>query len=308
MRSGDIRRGHRGRRLVECVPNFSEGRDRGKVEAIVGAIAAVRGVVVLGHEMDPDHNRSVVTFAGPPAAVVEGALAGVAMAVELIDLRRHTGVHPRIGAADVLPFVPVAQVTMEECVALAHQAGEEIWRRLHVPVFFYEAAAQSPERRRLENIRRSAAARLVPDIGGPELHATAGAIAIGARKLLIAFNINFDTQDVGMAKEIARVVRESSGGLPGVKALGFALASRKLVQVSMNLTDFERTPLHVVFEAVRREAQRLGVSIAGSELIGFMPRKAVEMTAAAYLKCENLSSLTVLENRIAEVSGGRLLE
>jgi len=308
LRSGDIRRGHRGRRLVECVPNFSEGRDRGKVEAIVGAIAAVRGVVVLGHEMDPDHNRSVVTFAGPPAAVVEGALAGVAMAVELIDLRRHTGVHPRIGAADVLPFVPVAQVTMEECVALAHQAGEEIWRRLHVPVFFYEAAAQSPERRRLENIRRSAAAGLVPDIGGPELHATAGAIAIGARKLLIAFNINFDTQDVGMAKEIARVVRESSGGLPGVKALGFALASRKLVQVSMNLTDFERTPLHVVFEAVRREAQRLGVSIAGSELIGFMPRKAVEMTAAAYLKCENLSSLTVLENRIAEVSGGRLLE
>ncbi|MEO7145657.1 MAG: glutamate formimidoyltransferase, partial [Bryobacteraceae bacterium] len=251
---------------------------------------------------DADHNRSVITFAGPPECVGEAALAGVAKAVESIDLTNHTGVHPRIGAADVVPFVPVSGVTLEECAALAHHVGEEIWRRLRVPVFFYEAAARWPERAHLENIRRNGAAGLAPDIGGPRFHPTAGAVVVGARKFLIALNINLDTTDLSVARGIARAVRESSGGLAAVKAMGVPLVSRNLVQVSMNLTDFERTPVHVVFEAVRREAASRGVEIAGSELIGFIPRQAVEQTAAFYLQCEKIAKGSVLENRIEEAS------
>ncbi|MGH9664551.1 MAG: glutamate formimidoyltransferase [Bryobacteraceae bacterium] len=312
MESREAGRRRRERRLVECVPNFSEGRDGSKVDAIVLAIARTADVVVLGREMDPDHNRAVVTFAGPPEAVAEAALAAIAQAVQSIDLRRHSGVHPRIGAADVLPFVPISGISMEECAALAHRVGEEIWRRLRVPVFFYEAAARSPERRRLENIRRNNAVGLTPDIGGPGLHPTAGAVAVGARKFLIAFNINLNTADVRVAREIARAVRESSGGLPCVKAMGVALASRNLAQVSMNLTDFERTPLPVAFEAVRAEAARRGVSIAGSELIGLLPRKALAGTTAAALQCGNLTSASLLENQLAkqtaEPPGGPLIQ
>jgi len=266
------------RPLAECVPNFSEGRDLAKVGAIVAAIESTDGVLLLDSASDADHNRCVVTFVGPPQVVLEGALRGAAKAFELIDLNRHEGVHPRIGAMDVLPFVPLEDLTLQDCARLAWQAGEEIWRRLRVPVYLYEAAALRPERVNLAEIRRGQFEGLRqeaprnpdrrPDIGGPELHPTAGAAAVGARKFLIAFNVNLETTDVEVAKRIARAVRSSSGGLPYLKAMGVPLRSRNQVQVSMNLTVFEQTPLQVAFEAVRREAARHGVSVAGSEIVG----------------------------------------
>jgi glutamate formiminotransferase len=288
--------------LVECVPNFSEGRDPQTVEAIRNAIAAVPGVLMLRSERDPDHNRSVMTFAGAPKAVLEGAFQGILQAVQLIDLTRHAGVHPRIGAADVVPFVPVDGVTLEDCVQLARRLGERVWSELGVPVYFYEAAAFHPERVRLENVRRGGFERpqLQPDLGGPALHPTAGACVIGARKFLIAFNINLNTSDVEVARAIARKIRASSGGLPHLKAIGVMLESRKLAQVAMNLTDFERTPLHAVFQRVKDEAAAFGVAIVGSEIIGLVPKKAVEMTAAAYLSVENFTSDLILENRLLE--------
>ena len=285
---------------IECVANFSEGRDAAIVRAIEDAIASSRGVRVLRAERDTDHNRSVITFAGPPDAVSEGALRGIAVAVERIDLRGHAGVHPRMGAADVVPFVPLEGATLADCVAIAHRTGQEIWKRFEVPVYFYEAAAQSPERRMLEYCRRGGFENpnVAPDLGGPALHPSAGACIVGARKILIAFNINLATDDVGIARAIARKIRASSGGLPFVKALGLPLAARGLAQVSMNLTDFEQTPLHVVFDAVAREAALYGVEIAGSEIIGLLPKKALEEAAAHYLQCENFASGLVLENRL----------
>jgi glutamate formiminotransferase len=298
------------RRLVECVPNFSEGRDRAKVDAIVAAIRSVPGALVLDVELDADHNRSVITFAAPPQIVVEAALAGVAKAVELIDLNRHQGVHPRIGAADVVPFVPLEGVTLDDCVKLAEKCGAEIWKRLKTPVYLYEAAARRPDRANLENIRRGQFEGLreeiatnpdrAPDFGGPAVHPTAGATVVGARKFLIAYNINLHTPDVEIAKRIAKTIRHSSGGFRYVKAMGVPLASRNLAQVSMNLTDFEQTPIHRVFETVRSEAQRYGVDVAGSEIVGLIPKKAIEMTADFYLRCENFSPSLVLENRVAD--------
>jgi glutamate formiminotransferase len=227
-------------------------------------------------------------------------LLGIAVAVERIDLRQHQGVHPRMGAADVVPFVPLEGATLEDCVAIARRTGEEVWKRLGVPVYFYEAAALNPDRRLLENCRRGGFEnpKIAPDLGGPALHPSAGACIIGARKLLIAFNINLQTGDVAVAREIARKIRTSSGGMPFVKALGLPLAGRGLAQVSMNLTDFEQTPLHVVFDAVRQEAAARGVEIVGSEIIGLVPKKALEDAAAHYLKCENFESGLVLENRL----------
>jgi glutamate formiminotransferase len=288
--------------LIECVANFSEGRDAATVRAIEDAIASSAGALVLRSEMDADHNRSVITFAGPPDAVQEGALRGIAVAVERIDLRKHAGVHPRMGAADVVPFVPLEGATLADCVAIAHRTGEEVWKRFQVPVYFYEAAALSPDRRLLENCRRGGFENpnVMPDLGGPGLHPSAGACIVGARKILIAFNINLATEDVGIARAIARKIRASSGGMPFVKALGLPLAARGLAQVSMNLTDFEQTPLHVVFDAVQREAALYGVEIAGSEIIGLLPKKALEDAAAHYLKCENFESGLVLENRLAK--------
>lgn len=298
--------------LVECVPNFSEGRDAAVVDSIAAAIRSVNGLALLGCERDRDHNRCVITFAGAPEAVLEGALAGVAKAVELIDLTAQRGVHPRIGAADVVPFVPVSGITMDDCVRLAWRAGEEIWRRFRVPVYFYEAAARQSDRARLETIRRGQfeglrdAVRVDParrpDVGGAELHPTAGATVVGARKFLIAYNINLSTPDVGIAKRIARTIRASSGGLPSVKAMGVLLASRNQAQVSMNLTDFETTPVHVVFEAVKREAARHGASIFSSELIGLIPRQALDMAAGVDLQWENLRPDSVLEQRFADVA------
>ncbi len=304
-------------RLIECVPNFSEGRDAAKVAALVDAVRSVPGVALLDQELDADHNRSVLTFAGSPEAVSEAALRAVGKAVELIDLNRHSGVHPRIGAADVVPFIPIEGVTIEECVRIAERVGAEIWSRYQVPVYLYEAAARRPERANLENIRRGQFEGLreevatnperAPDIGEPRLHATAGATVVGARKFLIAYNINLNTPDVEIAKRIAKAIRFSSGGFRYVKAMGVPLTSRNLAQVSMNLTDFEQTPVHRVFETVRTEAERYGASIVGSEIVGLIPKKALEMAAEYFLRCENFRPEVVFENRLAEaVAGGAL--
>ena len=294
--------------LVECVPNFSEGRDAAKIDAIVEAVRSA-GASVLHRTSDSDHNRSVVTFAAPVGVIEEAAFQAVRQAVASIDLRLHSGVHPRIGAADVVPFIPLKGVTLEDCARLAERTGRRIWDELGVPVYLYEAAALRPECRSLADIRRGNFEGLSqavltdparrPDFGGPALHPSAGAVAVGARKFLIAFNVNLATPDVEIARRIARKIRFSSGGLPGIKAMCVRLASRNLAQVSMNLTDFERTPPHVAYEAVRAEAEREGVAIAGSELIGLIPQKALDLAAARYLQLEDFSSSRVLENRLA---------
>ncbi|MDQ6701227.1 MAG: glutamate formimidoyltransferase [Acidobacteriota bacterium] len=286
------------RNIVECVPNFSEGGDSRIIDAIVRAIDGAGGVV-LDRTADADHNRCVVTFAGSPETIAEAAFAGVVEAVAAIDLTRHKGVHPRIGAADVVPFVPVSGVTLEECAHIAQQVGERIWRELRVPVFFYEAAARCSERVRLETVRLGAA-RMHPDLGDTP-HPTAGFTIVGARKFLIAWNINLDTDRLDAARHIARRIRFSSGGLPCVKALGLPLASRNQVQVSMNLTDFEQTPLHVVFEAVAAEARARGIAIAGAELIGLIPAKALQLSAGYDFRWENFRPDMVLENRLADI-------
>jgi len=297
------------RRLIECVPNFSEGRDPGKVEQIAGAIASVPGAVLLDMHMDPDHHRSVITVAGPPEAVAEAALRGVGRAVELIDLNVHRGGHPRIGAADVVPLVPLEGIGMEQCVALAWEVGEEIWRRFRVPVYFYEAAARRPDRVDLAAVRRGQFEALrrqvledpdrAPDVGEARLHPTAGAAAVGARKFLIAYNINLNTPRVEVARQIARAIRASSGGFPHVKAIGIKLETRNLAQVSINLTDFEHIPVERLQETVQREAERYGVSLAGSELVGLIPRRALEMAPEFYRRCDNFRPDLVLEDRLA---------
>jgi glutamate formiminotransferase len=275
---------------------------------------AVPGVYVLDREMDADHNRCVITLAGEPEPVAEAALAGIGKALELIDLTKHSGAHPRIGACDVLPFIPVEGVAIEDCVHLAKKVGAEIWTRYKVPVYFYEAAAQRPERANLENIRRGQFEGLreealknpdrAPDVGGPALHPTAGATVVGARKFLIAYNINLNTPDVGIANKIAKAIRFSTGGLRYAKAMGVDLKARGLAQVSINMTDFEQTPLHRVFEMVAREAKRYGVMPVGSEIVGLIPKRAIEMTADFYLQLENFSAEQVLENRLAAALSG----
>lgn len=297
-------------RIIECVPNFSEGRERETVERLVEAVEAVEGALVLGTHIDADHNRSVVTFVAPPERVVEAAVAVVARAAELIDLTRHAGQHPRMGATDVLPFVPVRGVSVEECVALARSAGERIWRELGIPVYFYESAATRPERRNLADVRRGGFELLreqiasvperAPDVGEPRLHPTAGACIVGVRPLLVAYNVNLKTNDIGVARRIARRVRERDGGLLHLKALGFELASRNVVQVSMNLTSYEQTNLHHAFDAVKREAEREGVEVLGSEIVGLVPQAALDRAASHYLMIENYAPGLVLENRIAD--------
>jgi glutamate formiminotransferase len=269
--------------LIECVPNFSEGRDPEVVEAIVAAMA-VDGVSLLDYSMDTDHNRSVVTIAGSPAAVMEAAVRGAGKAAERIDLTKQAGVHPRIGAADVIPFVPVRDVSLEQCVLLARQAGAEIWNRYGVPVYFYEAAAARPDRVLLEDVRRGqfeglseAVKREVvrrPDVGGPSLHPTAGASAVGARRFLIAWNLYLNTGDVATARSIAREIRASGGGLTGVKAMG--VMARGEAQISMNITDFQKTPVSQVYAAVEAKAARHGVAVSRGELIGLIPEEAAE--------------------------------
>ena len=306
------------KRLIECVPNFSEGRDPSKIDAIVAAMSSVPGVYVLDREMDADHNRSVVTLAGEPDAVAEAAILGAGKAMELIDLTKHSGAHPRVGATDVLPFIPIDGVTIEDCVALARRVGNEIWKRYRIPVFFYEAAATRPERVNLENVRRGQFEGLreelkknhdrQPDVGEPKLHPTAGVTVVGARKFLIAYNVNLNTSDISIANKIAKAIRFSSGGLRYVKSMGVELKVRNLAQVSINLTDFEQTPMHRVYEMVKREAERYGVMPVGSEIVGLVPKKAIEMAADFFLQLENFSPAQVFENRLEAALSGAPLE
>ena len=292
--------------VVECVPNFSEGCDARKVEAIVASMC-VEGVHLLDWSMDADHNRSVVTLAGEPAAIVEAAIRGVGKAVDLIDLTRQHGVHPRIGAADVIPFVPISGIKLEHCVLLARQAGLEIWRRFGVPVFFYEAAAARPDRANLEDLRkgqfeglqeavRKEAARR-PELGGPGLHPTAGACAVGARKFLVAYNIYFGSNDVAAARSIAREIRAASGGLKGVKAMGVLAHGR--AQLSMNITDFEATPISQVYRTVSNLAARYKVDLAEGEVIGLIPEAACERQSEWMRHLNGFDPMTkILEHRL----------
>src|SRR5579864_5194566 len=299
--------------LVECVPNFSEGRDKAKVDAIVAAMK-MDGVYLLDREMDADHNRCVITLVGEREAIQEAAIRGVGKAAELIDLNQHQGAHPRMGAADVVPFIPIDGVTIEDCVAMARNVGAEIWKRFQIPVYLYEAAAATLERQNLENIRRgqfegiraeiatNPARR--PDFGELRVHPTAGATVVGARKFLIAYNVFLNTTDVDIAKKIAKAVRFSSGGFRFVKGAGFLV--RGMAQVSMNLTDFDQTPVHRVFELVKREAARYGVMPVSSEIVGLIPKKALEDAAEWFLQVENFDSSLILENRLAAVMGGKM--
>jgi len=296
--------------LVECVPNFSEGRRQDVLNGIKGAISAVSGAYVLDMHTDADHNRSVITFVGEPKAVEEAAFQMIKKASQLIDLDNHNGAHPRIGATDVVPFVPISNITMDECVDMAHRVGERVGQELNIPVYFYEAAALRPERKRLELVRRGEYEGLkaevksnpdrVPDAGPAEL-GSAGATVIGAREFLVAYNVNLTTDDEEIATKIARTVRHSSGGLRFVKALGMTVEGR--AQVSMNLTNFRKTPLPLVVETIRREAERYGVGIHNSELVGLIPQAAIVDTAVWYTQMDLFSPDQVLEWKMAEMIG-----
>lgn len=297
-------------RIIECVPNFSEGRNRATVQAILDAVTSTSDVLYLDHSMDPDHHRAVLTFCGAPEAVVDAAFRAIRTATSLIDLRSHTGVHPRVGATDVVPFIPIRGATMEECVRLAAQLGERVGRELEIPVFLYERAATRADHAPLETIRRGGLEGLAlrmasdqnwaPDFGPPRLHRSAGAIAIGARPPLIAFNVNLRSQNMEIARSIAKTVRQSDGGLPHVKAIGVELASRGMVQVSMNLTDYQVTPVQSAFQTVKTEAEKHGISVAGSELIGLLPQAALEHAAVTSLQLERFDPSHILERKIAE--------
>jgi glutamate formiminotransferase len=292
--------------VLECVPNFSEGVRRESVLAIVNAMR-LPGVALLDWSLDPDHNRSVVTIAGEAEAVVEAAVRAAGKAAELIDLTRQSGVHPRIGAADVIPFVPIRGLSLPQCAVLARQAGAEIWRRYGLPVYFYEAAAVRPDRVRLEDVRRGQFEGLRqavltdpvrrPDVGGPELHSTAGACAVGARKLLIAWNVFLDRPDISLARALAREVRDSGGGLKGIKALGALVRGR--AQVSINITDFALTPPGRVYAELERRAAQHGARIVEGELIGLLPKAALEPDALWLRQIRDFSPETrVLERRL----------
>ena len=293
------------KQIVECVPNFSEGRRQPVIDAIAGAIASVSGVRVLDVQSDADHNRTVVTFVGTPQAVVDGAFQGIAAASQLIDLNHHRGEHPRVGATDVVPLVPVSGVTMEECVDLARELGQRVGEELQIPVYLYEEAAARPERRNLADVRRGEYEGLKEEIQnrpdrapdfGPARLGPAGATVIGARPFLIAYNVFLTTDDVEIARQIARAIRHSSGGLRCVKALGLLVEGK--AQVSMNLTDFHRTPVHRAVELIRREAERYGVAVERSELIGLIPQQALLEAAKWYLQLDGFSPDQVLEIKL----------
>jgi len=293
--------------IIESVPNFSEGRRADVVEALA-AEARARGVTVLDLTKDPDHHRSVITFAGPPRAVEEAAFAVTKKALELIDLTKHRGAHPRMGAIDVLPFVPLQGATLPDAVLLARSLGARIGSELGLPVFLYEAAATRPQRRNLAEVRGPEFEGLrdligkdparTPDFGPNRIHPTGGCVAVGARPPLIAFNVDLDTDDVKIARAIARKIRERDGGLPGVKALGIALPSRNCAQVSMNLCDYAKTGLLAVFAAVEREAALLGTRVRAGELIGLVPRAAFPEDGAAALKLIDFSPRRILESHL----------
>jgi len=295
------------KQLIECIPNISEGRRAEVYDEIVAAIKAVPGVTLLDHTHDTDHNRSVLTFVGPGEALKQAVRVLYTKVLPLIDLTRHSGAHPRMGAVDVVPFVPIRNATMQDCVTLALEVGKMIAEEFKVPVFLYEEAASAPHRGNLSDIRKGEFEGLPekmkdprwhPDYGPAQPHPTAGATAVGARMPLIAYNINLGTSDINVAKQIAKAVRGSSGGLVYVKAMGVPLANRPAVQVSMNLVNYKKTPMYRVFEMVRAEAQRYGVPIVGSEIVGLLPQEALLEAAAYYLQVENWSPRLVLENNL----------
>lgn len=296
--------------LIECVPNFSEGRRVEVLDEIVNAMLAP-GVMLLDREMDANHNRAVVTLAGEPDAVANAAFRGAEKAAQLIDLETHRGEHPRMGATDVIPFIPIRAFTMDECVALARRVGERIGRELNLPVYLYERAATRPERRDLATVRRGEYEAIrdeiatrperEPDFGPREL-GHAGAVAVGARPFLIAYNVNLDTTDLQIAKDIAKITREKGGGLPSVKALGFALEDRGIVQVSMNLTDFNVTGMVKAFQHVSSEANKRGVRVLGSELVGLVPLEALAQIAREALQLEAFSSNQVVEVKLEQAA------
>ncbi|MDK2880386.1 MAG: glutamate formiminotransferase / 5-formyltetrahydrofolate cyclo-ligase [Clostridia bacterium] len=296
-------------KLVECVPNFSEGRRPEVVEQILDVIRGVAGVKLLDYSSDPSHNRTVVTFVGGPEQVKTAAFLAAQKAAELIDMERHRGEHPRIGATDVIPLIPISGVTMEDCVRLARELGREIGEKLQIPVYLYEEAALRPERKSLPKVRQGEYEGLKEAIGRPErrpdfgparLHPTAGATAVGARPPLIAYNINLGTDDVAVAKAIAKAIRGSSGGYPSIKALGIMLKDRNVAQVTINVCNYREVPLHRVLETVKSEAARYGVNVIGSEIVGLVPMEALLDAAAFYLRLEGFRQDQVLEKRIHE--------
>ena len=305
-------------KLVECVPNFSEGRRRDVIQQIADVIRATPGVTLLDVESNQDHNRSVISFVGEPGPVKEAALAASGRAIELIDLNKHRGEHPRMGAVDVVPFVPLSGATMEDCVSLARDFGRELGASFHVPVFLYEEAARVPERRNLADVRSGEFEGLKDRIGkdpakkpdyGPEMiHPTAGATAVGAREILIAYNVNLGTNDLNIAKKIAHQLRSKDGGLTFVKALGFDLKERRLVQVSMNMTDFHKSQLFKAYELVKIFAERYGVSVVGSEIVGLTPMDALVDSAEFYLRLENFNHDQILEKRLFAPSSSSLTD
>jgi glutamate formiminotransferase len=275
--------------LVECIPNFSEGRRPEIVRLIADAISAVAPACVLDTHIDPDHNRSVITFVAPPETVVVAAVNAVRRASELIDMRTHQGEHPRLGATDVLPFVPVRGVTMDDCVRAAHEAGTIIAHDLSIPVYFYERAALRPERVNLEDVRRGAISpEYAPDVGAIHRHESAGAIVVGARPFLIAFNVILRTDDIAAARQIARTIRASNGGLPFVKALGFRLHTRGLVQVSMNLVNYEVTGMTTVYNSIKHESDLLGIEIDSTEIVGLVPQAALDRDAPFFSEAKTI--------------------
>jgi len=293
--------------IIECIPNFSEGRDPAVIERIVEAVSTIPHIEVLDYSLDADHNRSVLTFAGPPKQVQRAAFAATQMAAQLINLQTHQGEHPRIGATDVIPLVPINGISIKDCVSIARDLAAQISRELGIPTYLYEHAATKPLYKNLANIRRGGFERLREEISKPErhpdfgeavLHPTAGATAVGVRDFLIAYNVNLDTNDLHIAKEIARCIRESSGGIPSVKALGVRLNRQKIVQVTTNLTNFQVASMHDVYMAVKKEAARFGVKVLESEIVGLVPTAAIAKIVQDYLHIKNFSAQQVLEYKI----------
>ena len=302
--------------LVECVPNFSEGRRKDVINEIKHAVEIERGAFVLDCHSDPDHNRMVLTIVGSGDAVKNAVLSASAKAIELIDLRKHTGEHPRIGVVDVVPFVPLGDTSMEECIALSNNFAKEFSKRFSIPVFLYGEAAKREDRKKLASIRAGQFETLRnligsdrnrdPDYGPNKIHSTAGATAVGARKILIAYNVDIATNDLDVAKSIAKKIRQSDGGLPAVQALGLRLGKRGIVQVSTNLTDYTKTAIASVFDAISKYAGELNVRVADSEIVGLVPRNALPLSDIDRLKLINFSSDMILEDRIAELKIGKM--
>ncbi len=295
-------------KLVECVPNISEGRRPEVIEAVVDEVRRTPGVTLLDYSSDTSHNRTVITFLGSPEGVAEAAVAVAKKAADLIDLTVHQGEHPRMGAVDVIPFIPIKDVTTEDCVTLSKIVAKRVWQEAHMPVFLYEESASSPSRVNLAAIRKGQFEGMAqkvmepewePDFGSRSIHPTAGVVAVGARMPLIAFNINLSTSDVSIASNIAKIIRQSSGGFPYVKALGVMLSERNIAQVSINMTNFQKTPLYRVLELVKAEARRYGVSVVGTEIVGLAPMQALADSAEYYMQIEAFDfSKQVLENHI----------